>query len=106
MGLPAPLVQIEADGESVEFDAYIVCSFSPTENICHFRRYYNKEDTKLIDFMKNKNWVTLTLFDDPQGAIPRIRISGAASFFILSNTISRPDGVIEDLLIEGTIEYL
>jgi len=35
-----------------------------------------------------------------------MRISGRATLFILSNTHSRPEGVIEDLYVEGTIEYL
>lgn len=106
MSVPAPLVRIEDNGDSIEFTSYLVCSFSPSEGICHFRRTYIKEDERLIRFMEGRNSVTLTLFADPEGKIPRLRISGYASLFILSNTVSRPEGIIEDLQIQGDIEYL
>lgn len=102
----APLVRVEAGGQSEDFQDYMVCSFSPAESCCHFRRKFRNEDERLLKLMEGQDEATVTLFADPDGKVPKMRISGRAMLFILSNTHSRPEGVIEDLYIEGTIEYL
>lgn len=101
-----PLVVVEAGGQREAFDEYLVCSFSPQEGICHFRRQYRRGDTRLRRLLQGQSQATLTLFCDPEGTAPALRISGEARLFVLSHPESRPWGVIEDLQVRGAIEEL
>lgn len=105
MALP-PLVRVESGGQAVDFTDYLVCSFSPAEGECHFRKPYDKADSRLRDLMAGQTEATITMFGDPKGTTPKVRISGEAHLFIMVNTVSRPEIVIEDLNVKGDIELL
>ena len=48
------MVRVEAGGQSEDFQDYMVCSFSPAESCCHFRRKFRNEDERLLKLMEEK----------------------------------------------------
>lgn len=107
-----PLVRVEVGGSFVDFTDYIVVSVNPIRREFHFRKLFDKSDTRLRELVAPASAaseefpITLTVFADPDGMKPVMRLVGEARYSIQVNPPSRPYALIEDVYGEVDVEFL
>lgn len=91
------------DGVSVcEDTSYDQVMFYPHEGVVEFRRPFDPQRPELLEIARSGRPVTLTLFDDPDGTVPRLRVRDGKLMYRVGYTPGSK-GITELIEIRGGV---